>query len=53
MRPMVFNVDGVLTDGRLLIEPEDRISKAFDTLNGHGIKLLAQAGITPATITGR
>ncbi|QIF06518.1 3-deoxy-D-manno-octulosonate 8-phosphate phosphatase [Ralstonia mannitolilytica] len=53
VRLMVFDVDGVLTDGRLLVGPEGEISKAFDTLDGHGIKLLAQAGITPAIITGR
>lgn len=53
VRLMVFDVDGVLTDGRLLVGPEGEISKAFDTLDGHGIKLLAQAGVTPAIITGR
>ena len=53
VRLMVFDVDGVLTDGRLLVGPEGEISKAFDTLDGHGIKLLAQAGITSAIITGR
>lgn len=53
VRLMIFDVDGVLTDGRLLVGPEGEISKAFDTLDGHGIKLLAQAGITSAIITGR
>ena len=53
VRLMIFDVDGVLTDGRLLVGPEGEISKAFDTLDGHGIKLLAQAGVTPAIITGR
>ncbi|MHA6824287.1 KdsC family phosphatase [Ralstonia pseudosolanacearum] len=53
VRLMIFDVDGVLTDGRLLVGPQGEISKAFDTLDGHGIKLLAQAGITPAIITGR
>lgn len=53
VRLMVFDVDGVLTDGRLLVGPEGEISKAFDTLDGHGIKLLAQAGVMPAIISGR
>ncbi|WP_112185939.1 HAD family hydrolase [Ralstonia sp. GX3-BWBA] len=53
VRLMVFDVDGVLTDGRLLVGPEGEISKAFDTLDGHGIKLLAQAGVTTAIISGR
>lgn len=53
VRLMIFDVDGVLTDGRLLAGPEGEVIKAFDTLDGHGIKLLAQSGITPAIITGR
>ena len=33
VRLMVFDVDGVLTDGRLLVGPEGEISKAFDTVS--------------------
>lgn len=50
---MIFDVDGVLTDGRLLVGPQGEVMKSFDTLDGHGIKLLAQAGIQTALITGR
>ena len=48
-----FDVDGVLTDGGLLISEAGETIKRFNTLDGHGIKLLQKAGITPAVITGR
>ncbi len=53
IRWVIFDVDGVLTDGRLYISERGEEFKAFCTLDGHGLKLLAQAGITPAVITGR
>ena len=49
----IFDVDGVLTDGRLFIGEAGELFKAFHVLDGHGLKLLAQAGITPIIITGR
>ena len=48
-----FDVDGVLTDGGLYISDAGETLKRFNTLDGHGIKLLQKAGITPAVITGR
>ena len=48
-----FDVDGVLTDGGLLFSESGETLKRFNTLDGHGLKLLQQAGITPAVITGR
>ena len=48
-----FDVDGVLTDGGLLISESGETLKRFNTLDGHGLKLLQQAGITPVVITGR
>ena len=48
-----FDVDGVLTDGGLLFSESGETLKRFNTLDGHGIKLLQKAGITPAVITGR
>lgn len=48
-----FDVDGVLTDGRLWIGAEGESVKAFHALDGHGLKLLQQGGITPVVITGR
>lgn len=48
-----FDVDGVLTDGGLLFSEAGETLKRFSTLDGHGIKLLQQGGITPVVITGR
>ncbi len=53
MRAAIFDVDGVLTDGRLYIGEHGEIFKAFHVLDGHGLKLLAQGGIVPIVITGR
>lgn len=53
MRAAVFDVDGVLTDGRIYIDGQGEAFKAFSTLDGHGLKLLARAGIEPWVITGR
>ncbi len=48
-----FDVDGVLTDGSLYFSAEGETLKRFHTLDGHGLKLLQRAGITPAVVTGR
>jgi 3-deoxy-D-manno-octulosonate 8-phosphate phosphatase (KDO 8-P phosphatase) len=53
VRACIFDVDGVLTDGSLFISEAGETLKAFNALDGHGLKLLAQAGITPMVITGR
>ena len=53
IRWAIFDVDGVLTDGRIYLSERGEEFKAFSTLDGHGLKLLAQHGITPAVITGR
>ncbi len=53
MRAAIFDVDGVLTDGRLYIGEAGEVFKAFHVLDGHGLKLLAQVGITPVIVTGR
>lgn len=48
-----FDIDGVLTDGGLYLSELGETLKRFNTLDGHGLKLLQKAGITPAVITGR
>ena len=48
-----FDVDGVLTDGGIYLSEHGEDLKRFNTLDGHGLKLLQKAGITPAVITGR
>lgn len=53
LRLMAFDVDGVLTDGRLYYTPRGDEIKAFHVRDGHGLKLLMQAGIEVAIITGR
>jgi 3-deoxy-D-manno-octulosonate 8-phosphate phosphatase (KDO 8-P phosphatase) len=53
VRAAIFDVDGVLTDGSLYIGERGEEFKVFNTLDGHGLKLLALAGITPVVITGR
>jgi 3-deoxy-D-manno-octulosonate 8-phosphate phosphatase (KDO 8-P phosphatase) len=53
VRLMVFDVDGVLTDGRLWYGPEGEALKAFHSLDGHGMKLLQQGGIAAGILSGR
>ncbi len=53
VRLAIFDVDGVLTDGRLYIGEHGETFKAFHALDGHGLKMLAQCGIEVAVITGR
>lgn len=50
---MAFDVDGVLTDGRLYFTANGDEMKAFSSLDGHGLKLLQMAGVRLAIITGR
>jgi len=50
---MLFDVDGVLTDGKLWYGPEGEAFKAFHVLDGHGIKLLLQTGTAVALLSGR
>ena len=53
IRVAFFDIDGVLTDGGLYMSEHGETLKRFNTLDGHGLKLLQKAGITPAVITGR
>lgn len=53
VRLMIFDVDGVLTDGRLYYTDSGAEMKAFSTLDGHGIRMLMSSGIEIAIITGR
>ena len=53
LRLMAFDVDGVMTDGRIYFTPEGEALKVFNTLDGHGLKKLAASGVTLAIITGR
>ena len=53
VRLMGFDVDGVLTDGTLYFTSAGDEMKAFNSLDGHGIKLLMAAGVEVAIISGR
>jgi len=53
IRAAVFDVDGVLTDGSIYVSAEGESLKAFNVLDGQGLKLLALGGIVPIVITGR
>lgn len=53
VRVLFLDVDGVLTDGGLYFAADGESLKRFNTLDGHGLKLLQRAGITPAVVTGR
>jgi 3-deoxy-D-manno-octulosonate 8-phosphate phosphatase (KDO 8-P phosphatase) len=48
-----FDVDGVLTDGRIIIDDEGRETKNFHSRDGLGLKILKKAGLEVAIITGR
>ena len=50
---VALDVDGVLTDGRLFYHDDGTESKAFDVRDGHGTKMLKQAGIETVLISGR
>jgi len=50
---VVFDVDGVLTDGRIIIGDDGQEYKAFHSRDGHGMKLLQYTGVEIAIITGR
>ena len=53
VRVVFFDVDGVLTDGKLYYSEQGEVLKAFHSLDGHGLKMLQRAGIVPAIISGR
>lgn len=53
VRLLVLDVDGVLTDGKLYFLADGSEAKAFSTLDGQGIKMLQNSGVTVAIITGR
>jgi len=50
---VIFDVDGVLTDGSLFLGDDGLEYKAFNSRDGHGMKMLQQAGVIVAIITGR
>jgi 3-deoxy-D-manno-octulosonate 8-phosphate phosphatase (KDO 8-P phosphatase) len=53
IRLMLFDVDGVLTDGQIWYGPLGAEIKAFHGFDGHGLKMLAKSGVPAGIITGR
>ena len=53
IRLVIFDVDGVLTDGRLYLADDGNEFKAFHSRDGHGMKMLQNQGVAVAIISGR
>ena len=53
IRLVIFDVDGVLTDGSLFLGDDGQEYKAFNSRDGHGMVMLQETGVRLAVITGR
>ncbi|MDR0481204.1 MAG: HAD family hydrolase [Gallionellaceae bacterium] len=53
IRLIAFDVDGIMTDGGLYLSDSGEEFKRFNSLDGHGMKMLRASGVIPAIITGR
>lgn len=53
IRLVIFDVDGVLTDGNLFIGDDKQEYKSFNSKDGHGMKMLIRSGVDIGIITGR
>jgi len=53
IRLLMLDVDGVLTDGRIIMNDAGQESKHFDVKDGHGLKLIMRYGIDVVLLTGR
>ena len=53
IRLVIFDVDGVLTDGSLFLGDDGQQYKAFNSKDGHGMRMLIQSGVEIAILTGR
>jgi 3-deoxy-D-manno-octulosonate 8-phosphate phosphatase (KDO 8-P phosphatase) len=53
VRLAIFDVDGVMTDGTLYLGANGEAFKAFNILDGHGVKMLQSAGVACAILSGR
>lgn len=50
---IAFDIDGVMTDGTLFLADDGQEYKGFNSLDGHGLKMLKNSGVQLAIITGR
>jgi len=53
LKGLIMDVDGVLTDGQIIINDRGEESKHFHVRDGHGVKLLKRSGFQLALLTGR
>lgn len=53
IKMLVLDVDGVLTDGTIVVDADGKESKFFSVLDGHGIKMWKRAGLLVAFLSGR
>jgi len=53
LKMLILDVDGVLTDGGIILDNEGNEYKSFNVRDGHGIKMLIRSGMHVAIITGR
>ena len=53
IKMLILDVDGVMTDGRIIMDDSGREIKNFDVRDGHGIKLIQRYGIEVVLLTGR
>jgi len=53
LRLMIFDVDGVLTDGTLYFSDSGAEMKAFNVRDGHGLKMLKESGVEVALLSAR
>ena len=53
VKMLILDVDGVMTDGRIIMDDEGRQLKNFNVRDGHGLKIIQRYGIKIAILTGR
>ncbi len=53
VKVLILDVDGILTDGRIIISDDGQETKCFHVRDGHGLKMLMRAGIEVMFLTGR
>jgi 3-deoxy-D-manno-octulosonate 8-phosphate phosphatase (KDO 8-P phosphatase) len=53
IKMLILDVDGVMTDGRIIMDDAGRETKQFDVRDGHGLKIIQSYGIKVVLLTGR
>jgi 3-deoxy-D-manno-octulosonate 8-phosphate phosphatase (KDO 8-P phosphatase) len=53
VRVLILDVDGVLTDGKIIIDDAGRETKHFNVRDGHGLRMLMRYGVEVVLLTGR